>query len=215
MKKGLAIFDLDRTWVRVNSSFHFASHLLKRKFLNYYSFLYILLYYARYKYIGISLEKMHRAMFSKLFKGRSAFEVEREVAIFLEPFLEQYQNLILLDRFLEHRSRGDYTVLLSSSPDFLVFPIAKEGQFDFFHSSSYLYNEDGIYEALGDIVTGEEKLTYVQNLQAKLNTPSNSIFIYTDSIDDLPLLKNGYKIFVVQPDRKLKKLALKNEWEVL
>lgn len=71
------------------------------------------------------LQKVHQKTFLSIFRGHSLREIERHAKAFVEQELAGMLHLPVLCRLREAQKQGDYTVILSSSPDFLVRPIAE------------------------------------------------------------------------------------------
>ena len=62
------------------------------------------------------------------------------------------------------------------------------------------------------LMGGSEKARFIQHLKEK---DKKIVYAFSDSIWDLPLFSTAdYKI-AVNPDRKLKKIAKKNLWQVI
>lgn len=200
----LFIFDLDGTLVRKNTSFHFYFHLLRKKKLPPKTLLATLPLYARYR-AGISTAELHREVFEKVLKGRPLSLFTEEVESFLDLFLTPNLRLELL-----RESKGKMKWLFSNSPSFLVEAIAKKLSFDHWRGTEYLVDEQGILREISDLVDGKKKLSLA------MESPflKEQIVAYSDSQDDLPLLKWVGKVQVVNPDRALSKFAKKRGWEV-
>ena len=191
------VFDLDHTLLKGNVSFEFGKHLYKRGWISSFQLLTLLFFYFRHKYFNLPLEDLHQAIFKRLFFGKKISLIQHEVNLFLENLPDMlYQPAF---QRLEPSS-----LILSSSPDFLVVPLAKklgvEG-----HGSTYAVDVDGQLSHISAIMDGDAKARLL---------PSPCTY-YTDSILDLPTLKSATHCVAVRPDKKLSKVAFLHGWEQL
>jgi phosphoserine phosphatase len=67
----------------------------------------------------------------------------------------------------------------------------------------------------GRLCYGDEKLNRLNGYCISNNTDQSAIWYYSDSISDLPVLSAVGKPVCVNPDRALKKEALKRGWKIL
>jgi phosphoserine phosphatase len=65
------------------------------------------------------------------------------------------------------------------------------------------------------IMQGEDKASYLVALGERLNLPASSFSAYSDSHLDIAALKVAGKAIGVQPNAALRKICLKNRWEIL
>jgi len=111
------------------------------------------------------------------------------------------------------QEKGHYVLLLSSSPEFLVGPIAKELEVDEYKASGYDLDKKGELTSISTNVDGSFKLQYTLEVAKQRGVSLKEIAAFTDSFWDLPLMeKVGYP-FAVNPDKKLKKIACEKGWE--
>lgn len=115
-----------------------------------------------------------------------------------------------------HKSRGAKVVILSSA----IYPICRI-------VADHLDIEDiictklevitGIYtgHSAGPVCFGGEKAIQLKEYCTENNINSSDSWYYGDSISDLPALNIIENPVCVNPDKKLKKEALKNCWKIL
>lgn len=160
----------------------------------------------------LSLTQLHETVFKFVLKGLPIHLLDDQVDSFLDEWLT---NNIYVPAFLELRKAqhlGYLTVILSNSPDFLVSKIAFRFQVSEFHSTQYLVDNDGKLCNISHIMNGEDKAACVANLLVRLNEDKKNVLAFSDSYWDLPLLQYAGKAIVVNPDPKLKKLAMQFNW---
>ncbi len=215
MSKKLIVFDLDQTFIRINSSFAFCNFLLKKQFLSLYDFLHVLGIQASYRFAGGTIEEVHHKSFNRLLKGKNQSHINTLAKEFVNAILHQYICPLIAERASEARKRNDVTLLLSSSPEFLVQPMAAANGFDYYSSTEYAIDNKNQFCKISRLVEGVEKAKFVKELSAKLGISLTNVTAYTDSIHDLPLLIAVGEPVAVFPDKKLKKLATENGWEII
>lgn len=211
----LSVFDLDHTLLTVNSSYHFGVYLYRQNFFSFPSLLASLCYYAYHKLFGMSVQKLHKKTFQMLFKGVSAEELQKHAAVFLEEQLTKKFYKPALERLREAQEKGDYVLILSSSPDFLVKPIAEWLGVDAWQATIYAVDDCGRLSHLASILEGQDKADYLAHLIKKMNISSSSITAYSDSHLDLPVLKMAGKAIGVVPDFYLKRICQEKGWEII
>lgn len=214
MYSALSVFDLDHTLLTVNSSFRFGVHLYQKSLMSKWTFCRCLFYYTRHKWLGLSLHQLHQNIFRLLFKGRTQKSVEEEVGEFLKASLPEFFYAPALHRLEEARRQGQFIVILSSSPDFLVGPIARQLNVQEYKSTVYEVNAEGSFDHV-DVFQGIDKADYVRDLQGRLNVSTECITVYSDSYLDLPVLKLAGKAIGVIPDHDLRRICNLNGWEII
>lgn len=68
---------------------------------------------------------------------------------------------------------------------------------------------------IGNIVYGIEKVNYLNQFIKENNLNIRKIWAYGDHISGLELLKKADYSFAVNPDKNLRKEALKRNWQIL
>lgn len=211
----ISVFDLDHTLLKVNSSYQFGLYLYRNKFLSAASLLLCLSHYACHKWFGVSLEKLHGNVFNAFFKGRSLLEIQNRANDFIQRELELLIYAPAMRRLHLARQRGDYTVILSSSPDFLVGSIAHRFEVSDWRGTQYAEDSQGKLVSISHIVEGNNKAHYVQALANQLGISLSSVTVYSDSYLDLPVLEIAGKAVGVSPDKSLKRICQANQWEII
>lgn len=211
----ISVFDLDHTLLKVNSSYQFGIYLYRNNFLSAASLLRCLSYYACHKWVGLSLEALHDHVFNAFFKDRSLREIQHRAHDFIQRELDLLIYAPAMHRLHLARQQGDYTVILSSSPDFLVGPIAHHFEVSDWRATQYLEDSQGKLESISHIVEGKDKAHYVKALANRLGIALSSVTVYSDSHLDLPVMEIAGKAVGVSPDKSLKKICQANEWEIL
>jgi HAD superfamily hydrolase (TIGR01490 family) len=207
--KSLSIFDLDRTLVSKNTSFSFYFFLIRKGLLPLSTLFRAIPLFFLFQKKKVSLRELHKNVFSAFLKGKKKALFTAAAPLFLKRFLARRLNRAVFDRFEQSKKRGERTCLLSSSPDFLVAPIAQQLGFDLWCGTEYAVDKEERLCEISSLIEGRSKLDYAMSFLSK------RITAYSDSEDDLPLLEWADEAIVVNPNRFLRKWALKKKWEVL
>jgi HAD superfamily phosphoserine phosphatase-like hydrolase len=211
----LSVFDLDHTLLKENCSYRFGAYLYKQGALSLFSLLACLWYYARHKFFHLSLQKTHRKIFNRLFRGRPFQEIQDHADSFLKEYLARLYYPPVLNRLSEAIKRGDYTLILSSSPDFLVKGIARELGISDWQGTVYGVDEQGLFSHVLHVIDGHGKVDFVKLLASRLQLDPRLMVAYSDSYLDLPILKIAGTAIGVKPDYQLKRVCLNLGWEII
>lgn len=171
--------------------------------------------YLCHKKLGRSLSWLHHRTFDAFFKDFPKAELLNDVEKFFDRHLEKLFYLPAKRALLEAQEKGEQLAIMSSSPDFIVEPLAKRLKVPFWVGTCYAVNREGRLSQVAQVVDGEYKANYLNQLITRFQLKQEDITVYTDSILDLPLLlKAGHKV-AVKPDRKLRALCQQNHWKML
>jgi HAD superfamily hydrolase (TIGR01490 family) len=115
-----------------------------------------------------------------------------------------------------HKNNDATVIILSSALDFICSAMSDSLGMDGYLCSS-LETKEGYLTGKpeGRICYGEEKLHRLTGYCAANNIYLSDLWYYSDSISDLPVLSYVGKPVCVNPDRKLRKEALKRGWKIL
>jgi HAD superfamily phosphoserine phosphatase-like hydrolase len=208
-------FDLDHTLVGANSSARFGLFLFQRGLIPLKRMLYLVYCYSHHRFLKGSLEELHRSIFDAFFRGLPLKEIEEQVPHFLDSFLPKKCYRPLYQRLLQAQERQDFVCLMSSSPDFLIAPIAAHYGFDGWLATEYLTDEKGRFAKIGRLVDGEEKALFLRQMALKLHLSKEDTTAYSDSVLDLPFLLAAGRAVGVRPSKSLLQICRKRAWEIL
>ncbi|MDP1835899.1 MAG: HAD-IB family hydrolase [Chlamydiales bacterium] len=208
-------FDLDHTLIKANASFRFGAYLFRKKVFNVLDLISLLSFYARFKFFGMPVYELHHKAFQTLFKGRLLLQMRTYVDSFLDEHLVELFYPPAIERLRDAQHQDHVTAIFSSSPDFLVEPIAKRLGVHYWGGSSYDVGSTGCFQAVSKVLEGEDKVTLLQRLVEGLGVGLDSVTVYSDSMLDLPFLKAAGKAVAVNPDKELRALSVQQGWEVI
>jgi len=211
----ISVFDLDHTLLKVNSSFKFGIYLYHQNLMSLNTLLKCLMTCFRHKYLQLPLEKLHHDVFDLFFKGKSSDEIQQQVQEFLRVSFDALVRDSVIERLRLARKRGDYLVISSNSPSFIVQPIAQLLQVDEWLATEYSEDENHCLNAILFLCQGEDKANHLRALATRINIPLTSFTMYSDSHLDLPAMLTAGTAVGVSPNKKLTKICHQRGWEIL
>ena len=214
-KQLLSAFDLDHTLLSANSSFRFGLYLYNKKHLSFSSLLFILTTAFSYNMGVLSLERLHEKAFQHLFLKKPERVVKKWVADFLSEHLNNLLYMPAIQELKKAQAEGHLTALLSSSPSFLVEPIAILLNIPLWEASCYDVDSFGCYSAISKLNFGVDKALKLNMLRDLYAISLDKTYAYSDSHLDLPFLLAAGNVIVVNPTRLLRRLANKNKWSII
>ncbi|MCV7193345.1 HAD-IB family hydrolase [Mycolicibacterium brumae] len=214
--RAAAFFDLDKTVIAKSSVFAFSKPFFNEGLLNRRAVLKSS--YAQFLYMmsGADHDQMEgmRAFITSMCSG---WDVEQVRALISETLHDIVTPLVYAeakDLIAAHRLCGHDVVVVSTSGDEVVAPIAKA--LGATHAmATQMVIEDGKYT--GDIAFycyGEAKAEAIRELAAHEGYQLDHCYAYSDSITDIPMLSEVGHPTVVNPDRALRKEAVARGWPV-
>lgn len=161
----------------------------------------------------MTLKELHYCVFKKLLKGIRIQTLLMYVESFVDEELERLLYVPALERLKWAQHQGQFTMILSNSPDFLVGSVSKKLKVDDWKSSEYTVDSEQKLSQISLILQGEDKALWVQKICRYLGIEKQEVTAYSDSYLDLPFLESAGIPVVVNPDNKLKKISKEKNWE--
>lgn len=161
------------------------------------------------------MQKTQKNIFKVLFLGRSSSEIRQEVQLFLEQNFDSLIYPPAVQRLHAAQLRGEYTVILSTGPDFLVEAFAQRFTVSDWQATHYSINQLGNLAFISHLFEGKDKAFYIKMLAKKLSLPFSAITFYSDSFLDLAAMQMAGVAVAVSPDKKLRRICLEKGWEIL
>jgi HAD superfamily hydrolase (TIGR01490 family) len=212
----LAIFDLDETLIAADSDHEWGQFVIDRGLVNSDEHKYMNdNFYTQYKagelnideYLKFSCSVLAQHSMDELLKHRSAFVRERILPTVLA------KGVALVE---QHRNKGDTLLVITSTIEFVTRPIV-----DHFGIDTLIAP---IPEIIGHQYTGnivgvpsfkEGKVTRLRQWLENHEHSLDGSYFYSDSHNDLPLLRIVSHPVAVDPDPVLQVEAEANQWQVI
>jgi HAD superfamily hydrolase (TIGR01490 family) len=210
-----AFFDLDKTIIAKSSALAFGRPLYQAGFLNRISLLKAGIAQISYMTFGADHDQMERAReeMLEMTKGWDKVAVEqlvREIVDEVVSPLVYAEALALID---EHKRVGRKVVIISSSPEEIVKPLARYLGVDHVIATRAKIDDEGRYTGEMEFYAyAESKAEAIQELAAAEGLSLPDSFAYSDSVTDLPMLQAVGHPVVVNPDKELAQEAEERDW---
>jgi HAD superfamily hydrolase (TIGR01490 family) len=114
-----------------------------------------------------------------------------------------------------HRENGANLVILSSALTAICSPVAKHLEMhSVICSELEIENQHFTGKPMGKFCLKDEKLLRMNQYLLANNYTNEDSYYYGDSIDDLPVLSSVGHPVCVNPDSRLKKIAIERNWAI-
>jgi HAD superfamily hydrolase (TIGR01490 family) len=213
MPGAAAFFDLDRTLLRRSSALALAPTFRARGLISRRQMARAAAWQLMFMLRGASAETVKRAAEGGLLvlRGYSPKEMQALVVDSLERVLKPLVYAESLDLVELHRRRGEPVYIVSATLQEIVQVIADDLGFDG-ALGTIVEVEDGKYTGRATrSLHAENKARCIRELGHDLDAST----AYSDSHTDLPFLEAVGHPVVVNPDRKLRRIAVQRGWPVL
>ena len=211
-----AFFDFDETLIDINSSKIGFKWLYENKMLSKWFILKVFITGLLYEINLISEKQMA--------DGMVIFYKDKKLSFFADRAEEFYRNLLkphlvpkIVEKLNYHKKLGHILIIVSGSIRYYLEPVAKDLGIDHLICTDLEEGPDGLLtgKPKGQICLGKYKQKMTQELINELNINLNDSFAYGNSQADIHLLKMVGNPVAVQPNIPLKKVAKKNNWQIL
>lgn len=214
-----AFFDLDNTLVRGSSLFHVGRILVRRGVVSRRDLLRFTC--AEWRYVSTRTEISGGAQgladrLLHLVAGYPVEDLRTMCSDAVGEILDRMSVPLVVAHVRAHRNEGRPTYLVTASPREIAVPIAAALDMTGVVATE-LEEHDGIYTGhlRAPVVHGPRKAAEVSVLTARLGIALSECYMYSDSVNDLPLLRQVRFPVVVNGNRAMRALAYRNHWAYL
>ena len=218
--KNLAIFDLDNTLINTDSDHSWPQYLIKKGIVDAAETeAQNEKFYQDYQNGCLDIDaflKFHLAPLARFSKEELA-EFHREfMAEYIVPHISPMQRMLVQS----HQMAGDEMLVISSTNEFIITPICHLFGIHNIIGTQLETGEDGRYTGnyIGTPSLKEGKITRLNQWLAERGETFESygkVYFYSDSKNDLPLLRIVDEPVAVNPDAELEKEAKAKGWPIL
>lgn len=213
---GLAIFDLDNTLLAGDSDHAWGEFLCDRNHVD------AAAYRARNDqfyadYVAGQLDVLAYQNFCQEILGRTD---SATLQAWHADFMRDYVEPMILPKgealIAEHRAAGDFIMMITATNRFITGPIAARLGMDHLIATE-CGMQDGDYtgQLVGVPSFQAGKITRLNSWLADNQINLLDSHFYSDSHNDLPLLEKVTRAVAVDPDDRLRAIALERGWDVL
>ncbi|MBF0382262.1 MAG: HAD family hydrolase [Magnetococcales bacterium] len=212
----IALFDLDNTLLAGDSDYMWGQFLVKNKMVDGPLFeRENQRFYEEYaagvldihEYLTFQLGVLARFDKNELDGLRLKFLAEN-----IEPIITKKSRQLLK----KHRDNGDVLVIITATNSFVTTPIAKALEVEHLIATNVeIKNGQYTGKSTGTPCFQEGKVTLLKDWLGQNQLDLKGSWFYSDSHNDLPLLKVVDNPVAVDPDNKLENYAQNNGWPII
>lgn len=213
-QRAIAFFDMDRTLVEMHTAKLYVRFQRDQREIGPVMALKASYWLLEYTLGIVNAERVARRVLSD-YRGKEDAWLAQRCRGWFDEYVLPHVSDTGRQRVLEHRARGERVVIATSAVRQIVQPLA-----------DHLGIEDVIcseLEVRGGKLTGEfveplcyadGKLERAREFAQRLGSDLGQAAFYTDSITDAPLLSLVGRPIAVNPDARLRRLALRRGWPI-
>lgn len=215
MRLALALFDLDRTLIDLNSASLWVKHEWRAGRLKTGDAVYGAWSVLRYN-LGYDqgVNDVYRSAVRRL-EGQSEEELDTRTRTWFDETVVQHLRPGARAAIDAHRAAGDRLVIATSSSAYAAAAARDAWAFDDIIHTSFAV-QDGLFTGeIDGFAYGANKLDRVAEWAANEGEDLDTATFYTDSVTDLALMEAVGTPVAVNPDRRLRKVAEQRGWTVV
>ena len=211
-----AFFDFDKTLLEVETGKMGFKWMQDRKMMPLGYALKVLTASILYQRDLVSEEHMGRVMLT-YYKGKRLADYQPGAEAFYREYLKPRLAPNVLDRVRYHKRNGHRLVLISGSVRYPLEPVTRDLGFDDLLCTDLEEDEDGVLtgKSRGPLCVDEIKKQLTLKLANRYGLDLDLSFAYGNHHADIPLLELVGYPYVVEPNRRLGKVAREKSWPVL
>lgn len=210
-----ALFDMDRTLVRKETATLYVRYQRELGEARRRDLLRVTLWVAQYTFGAIDAPEVARRALRSL-AGRS----EAELAMRCDDWFRRWVEPHVCDRgrraVERHRERGDLLAIVTGASPYAARPLARRLDVPNLVASELEVDDRGRFTGryVPPLCIGAGKVDRTKRLADELGFCLGEATFYSDSFTDLPLLELVAEPVIVNPDPRLRRVALKRGWRV-
>ncbi|MFQ5612378.1 MAG: HAD family hydrolase [Anaerolineae bacterium] len=212
----VAFFDLDYTILDTSSGLEFARATLRSGRIRFYHLPYLAWLAGLYT-TGLLDYGRATAGFFRLAWPEGEAALQAFAAGWAGAGLLPHVTDPARQKIAEHRAQGHHPLILSAATPYIVGPVARHLGLNYLCTRLTL--NDGKFDGEVEPPTcyGPGKIVWAERwAQARGSTIDwAASYFYSDSHSDLPLLRRVGNPVAVNPDRRLRRVAVANGWPIL
>ena len=211
----IAFFDFDETLIVGNSGRLWIRRELRNGHISRTQALRATTWMLRYRLGFATMEDALRTAIRSL-QGTPEETLRRRTREFYEEEVRQLYRGGARGALAQHRDRGEACVLLTASSLYLSELVRADLGLDDVICNRFQIRR-GVHtgEPEGQLCFGTGKLRYAEDYARRRGVSLGACTFYTDSYSDLPVLERVGQPVVVNPDRRLQRVARRRGWRVV
>lgn len=209
----IVFFDMDKTLLDASSGTLYVKYLWRRNMISTRELIGVMMISMQYSLNMLNFPKA-MASLSRRIRGGDAVATKQLCDRWVEEDVLPHIAPKALARLRDHEQQGDYVVLLSASTQFAVEPVARHLRIPYRCTELEIVNGRFTGGIIGEPCYGEGKRIWGERIAAERGVSLSECTFYTDSYSDRALLDVVGRPVVVNPDRMLRRYALRRGWPI-
>lgn len=209
-----ALFDMDRTLVRIDTATLYVRYRRDVGEATWRDVTQVAWWMLQYTLGVIDAERVaEQALLS--FKGKRETWLRDTCEVWFKDYVLAHVAAEGRAAVERHTSAGDVVAIVTGATPYAATPLARELGIPHV-VATHLEVEDGCFtgRVAPPMAYGKGKIVLTERLAAEQGFSLDDATFYSDSITDLPLLERVRTPIVVNPDRRLRRVARKRGWRI-
>jgi HAD superfamily hydrolase (TIGR01490 family) len=206
---------MDRTLLRVDSARLFTRYRRDKGEASLLEALRVALWVTQYSFGVIDAPKVARKAL-ETFRGREESWLEKSCAEWFPTYVLPEVQQAGRQAVKKHRDAGDFVAIVTGATRYVAEPVAAELGIPHVICSELEVDSDGRFTGgiIEPLCYGLGKIERTAKVAEREGFSLEEATFYSDSITDLPLLEVVRAPIVINPDRRLRKLAQRRGWPI-
>ena len=214
MARGVALFDMDRTLVRIDTATLYVRHQRRKGQASLRDVVRVGYWMLQYSFGVIDAQRVAQ-------KALESFKGKREQWLWEQ--CEEMFSEIVLDHVAQagraavarHREQGDFIAIVTGATPYTARPLARELAIEHVIATELEVTDGEFTGRLRHPMSyGSGKVTLAEQLATQHGVRLDDATFYSDSITDLPLLERVRTPVAINPDARLRRIAKKRGWRI-
>ncbi|MCA9680460.1 MAG: HAD-IB family hydrolase [Kofleriaceae bacterium] len=208
-----AFFDMDRTVLSIDTGTSWMRFLRERGELSRAGMARAVWWSALYKLALLDLETLATRLTADL-AGQPEAEMLEKAAIWHRRHVDGTVTPAARRAIARHRERGDLIVLLTGSTQYAAEEVGRSLGIEHVLCSRLEVEAGRFTGRLADMCFGAHKVTIAERFAAAHGVDLARSWFYSDSYNDLPMLRRVGNSVAVNPDGRLRRHARATGWRI-
>jgi HAD superfamily hydrolase (TIGR01490 family) len=214
-RRKAALFDMDRTLVRVDTASLYTRYQLDRGEVNWVQLVRVGFWLLRYRFGIIDAPRVAKEAL-RAYRGKAETALVAACEEWFPKYVMPHVCQSGREAVLRHRDAGDFLAIVTGATPYAARPLARELGIDHVIATELEVDESGCLtgEYHEPMCYGRGKIERVARLAEREGFRLEEAAFYSDSITDLPLLEQVARPIVVNPDARLRRVAKRRGWPI-
>lgn len=215
MTRRAALFDMDRTLLRKDSAALYTRYRRDLGEAKLKDMLQVGWWMMQYT-MGIIDAPRVALEALRHFQGKEETWLAESCRVLFRDYVLEHIQKAGREAVERHRAEGDVLAIVTGATPYIANPLAAELGIENVVCTRLEVDADGRFTGrpIEPLCYGAGKVVLANELGKKLGVSVEDATFYSDSITDLPLLEAVKTPIVVNPDRRLRRIAAKRGWPV-